>query len=436
MGHVVAKDIYGPLGKKIDGMSVRTPQTEAFHAMLRQLYSEEEAELVVQMPWGLSTLGRISRVTGRDKKELQPILERLCDKGLVVDLDLGGKYRYMPAPFVIGIFEFTMMRNNLAGEEAGQYAQAFTEYMEEGVFYAANLDQGQQVMIARSLPHTEHLGDHVEIYDYEKVDRVVEEAEIFSVSNCSCRHKKLHAGKKTCKVPLETCTSFGKAAEYLVRHDMGREISRSEMQDIVQRSKELQLVFSVDNVQNQPSFICHCCGCCCGILDGINKHGYPNAIVSSTLVPKVDMEDCNGCQKCARACHISAITLIPEPKTAKKKRMFMPVIDEDLCIGCGVCTLVCDPDCLKMEKREQHVLHPANTFERVILQCLERGTLQNQLFDEPDRVSHKAMRGIVGGFLRLPPVKKALMTDALRSRFLAAMTAGAAKSSGVDVAKV
>jgi hypothetical protein len=36
----------------------------------------------------------------------------------------------------------------------------------------------------------------------------------------------------------------------------------------------------------------------------------------------------------------------------------------------------------------------------------------------------------------LPPVKKALMTDALRSRFLAAMTAGAAKSSGVDVARV
>jgi ferredoxin len=354
----------------------------------------------------------------------------------VVDLNLGGKYRYMPAPFVIGIFEFTMMRNDLASEEAGEYARVFTEYMEEGAFYEANFKDGQQVTIARSLPHTERLGDHVEIYDYERVDRVVGEAEFFSVSNCSCRHKKLHAGKKTCKVPLETCTSFGKAAEYLVRHDMGREISRSEMQDIVQRSKDMQLVFSVDNVKNQPSFICHCCGCCCGILDGINKHGYANAIVSSSLVPKVVMDDCNGCQKCARACHISAITLVPEPKTTKRKRMFMPVIDEDLCIGCGVCTLVCDPDCLKMEQREQRVIHPENTFEKIILQCLERGTLQNQLFDEPDNVTHKALRGIVGGFLRLPPVKKALMTDTLRSRFLAALTAGAYRSSGVDVAKV
>ena len=433
MGHIVAKDIYGPLGEKIDNLSVRTPQTEAFHAMLRQLYSTEEAELIVQMPFGLSTLGRITRITGRSEAKIKPILDRLFDKGLVIDLDLGGKYRYMPAPFVIGIFEFTMMRTDLADDEAGQYAQLFTDYMEEGSFYAANFEDGQQVTIARSLPHLDHLGDHVEILDYEKVDQIIEETDYFSVSNCSCRHKKLHAGKKTCKVPLETCTSFGKAAEYLVRHDMGREISRSEMHDIAQRSKEMQLVFSVDNVKNQPSFICHCCGCCCGILDGINKHGYANAIVSSTLVPKVIMDDCNGCQKCARACHISAITLTPEAKTTKRKRMFMPVIDEDLCIGCGVCTLVCDPDAIKMEKREQNIIHPENTFEKIILQCLERGTLQNQLFDDPASLSHKAMRGIVGGFLRLPPVKKALMTDTLRSRFLAAMAAGAARSSGVDV---
>jgi hypothetical protein len=37
------------------------------------------------------------------------------------------------------------------------------------------------------------------------------------------------------------------------------------------------------------------------------------------------------------------------------------------------------------------------------------------------------MRAFVGAFLRLAPVKKALMSDALRSRFLAAMKEGAAK---------
>jgi len=75
-------------------------------------------------------------------------------------------------------------------------------------------------------------------------------------------------------------------------------------------------------------------------------------------------------------------------------------------------------------KRKQRVMHPETTFERVILQCLERGTLQNQLFDNPQSLTQKVMRGLVGGFLRLPPVKKALMSDLLRSSFLASMRVG------------
>jgi ferredoxin len=436
MGHLVAKDIFGALGEKIDGQHVHTPQSAAFRGMLEALYSKDEAALIVEMPFGLSTLERLVRVTGRDRVEIESLLEKLCDRGLVVDLNLGGTYHYMPAPFIIGIFEFTMMRMPDSDPDVGRLSKLFVEYLEGGEFYAANFKHGEQVSVARALPHLEHLGDHVEILDYERVDRIVEEAQSFSVGLCSCRHKKHHAGEQVCKVPLETCTSFGPSAEYLVRHHMARPISRSEMHDIVQRSKDLKLVFSVDNVQRQPGFICHCCGCCCGILEGINKHGYPNAIVSSTLVPHVVMEDCNGCQKCARACHVSAITLTPEPKSASGKRMFMPVIHEEACIGCGVCSLVCEPDAIEMRKREQNVIHPETTFERVILQCLERGTLQNQLFDEPDRLSHKAMRGIVGGFLRLPPVKRALMSDALRSRFLAALAAGAARSGQAAVTGV
>jgi len=64
MGHMVAKDIYGALGDKIDNLHVRTPQNEAFYAMLRELYSADEAELIVAMPFGLSTLERIRKNPG------------------------------------------------------------------------------------------------------------------------------------------------------------------------------------------------------------------------------------------------------------------------------------------------------------------------------------------------------------------------------------
>jgi hypothetical protein len=79
---------------------------------------------------------------------------------------------------------------------------------------------------------------------------------------------------------------------------------------------------------------------------------------------------------------------------------------------------------MKLFKREQRVLHPEDTFERVILQCLERGTLQNLMYSSPQRMTHRFMRGLVGGFLKLSPVKRSLMSETLRSRFLSAMKKG------------
>ena len=80
---------------------------------------------------------------------------------------------------------------------------------------------------------------------------------------------------------------------------------------------------------------------------------------------------------------------------------------------------------MKLHARAQRVMHPETTFERVLLQSLERGTLQNQLFDDPGSKTQDFLRAVVGGFLRLEPVKRALMSDMLRSRFLASMKGGA-----------
>ena len=100
-----------------------------------------------------------------------------------------------------------------------------------------------------------------------------------------------------------------------------------------------------------------------------------------------------------------------------KKRM-EPVIDESICIGCGVCSLKCETGSMKLRKRESRVFYPETSFERVILMALERGNLQNLIFQDPQNMTQRFMRGVVGGFMRLPPVKKALMSDQLQSRFL------------------
>jgi NAD-dependent dihydropyrimidine dehydrogenase PreA subunit len=195
------------------------------------------------------------------------------------------------------------------------------------------------------------------------------------------------------------------------------------------RSKEMGLVFSCDNVKNNVSFICQCCGCCCNMLLGISKFGYPNAIVTSGFIANINADTCEECGKCAKACPIGAIEMMPS-ENPEKGRKKVPRINEAICIGCGVCSLKCSKTgSLKLKKREKRVLHPETTYERVILQCLERGTLQHQIFGNPEKISQKIMKGFVGGFLKLSPVKKALMSEKLRSSFLDAMKKGAAKQN-------
>jgi ferredoxin len=299
---------------------------------------------------------------------------------------------------------------------------------EDGSFLKANFGHGEQLFAIRAMPHEEALqpSDCFEVLDYEKASVLIAESTKFAIGVCSCRHKMLHLDQKSCDVPLEKCSQFGYAADFMIRHKLSREVSRSEMLDNFAESREMGLVLGADNVRNNMKFVCHCCGCCCGPLLGISKYGYANCIVTSTYIAGITNETCVGCGKCARVCPINAITMVA-PANPQGKRKKDAKLDAPICIGCGVCALKCPTKACAMVKRQQTVIHPETNFERLILQGLEKGTLQNQIFANPQSVNEKFMRAFVGGFLRLPPVKKALMSDRLRSRFLDAMKGGVKK---------
>ncbi|WP_027177292.1 ATP-binding protein [Maridesulfovibrio hydrothermalis] len=427
MGHIIGKDIYRKLGEKVDNTTVRMPWSDAMHEMLVNLYTPAEADLIVRMPYRPSTVERISRLTGMDAGVLQPLLEGMCFKGLVCDLWEDGQYQYMISPFVIGFFEFTMMRTQ--GQlESKKWAELFQSYMfGDKSFFESNFGDGQQISIMRALPYEDAVRDveHVEILDYEKASALVAQHDKFAVGICSCRHEKMHLGEQGCDVTLETCTSMGDAAEFLLRNKFAREICRSEMNDIMARSKEMGFTLTTDNVKENSGFICHCCGCCCNLLNGIKFSGYPGVLVSSSFIAAVDLNDCNGCGLCVKACPVDAISIYKKEKDDPAGRAERyAVVDKSICLGCGVCSLKCKTEALKMDKREQKVIHPEDSFERVILQSLERGTLQNLIFDNPNSRSEDFMRSLLGGFLKLSPVKKGLMSDVLRSRFLSVLKKG------------
>lgn len=64
-----------------------------------------------------------------------------------------------------------------------------------------------------------------------------------------------------------------------------------------------------------------------------------------TYIPKVDLDKCISCGLCTRVCPESTVEMINNPNYEKPK----PDIDYDYCKGCGLCAAECPVKAIKME---------------------------------------------------------------------------------------
>jgi ferredoxin len=187
--------------------------------------------------------------------------------------------------------------------------------------------------------------------------------------------------------------------------------------DLLHEAYDNNLVQFGENVQKKVSFICNCCGCCCEAMIAARRFAIMNPVHTTNFLPLADESNCNGCGKCVNVCPVEAMTLV-SANNPDKPKMKIARLNEDICLGCGLCVKVCDKDTITLKSRKKRVITPTTGVQKAVIMAIERGKLQNLIFDNRVLWSHRALSAVLGAILKLPALKKTLAKQQLKSAYV------------------
>jgi Na+-translocating ferredoxin:NAD+ oxidoreductase subunit B len=343
-------DGYEALMAMLDKFPTGAPPTYHLRRIVEIILTEPEAALAAKlMPHPFrEKLSRLCDRIGSPPEVLRPLLESAADKGVVYCELRDNEPHYSLLPLAPGIFELQFMKG-ITDAKSKALAQLFHDYYFEGwgeKSFAVGAAFARIIAIEKEVP----VGQSVQ--PYEQVKALIEGHSRRALTTCFCRHEHELIGKG-CGRPKDVCMVLGPFVDYAVERGFARRASEAEMLDALERAETAGCVHLSDNVAEKISFICNCCGCCCGILGTITKLNIPTAVAHSPYIVAHDPDACIDCGDCVGRCQVGALRL---DDGALK---FDPV----RCLGCGLCIRTCPQQALTLQRRpEAEVIKPFPSY--------------------------------------------------------------------------
>ena len=328
----MADDAYTLLRQYLDRFPLGFPATGpgVEIRILKKLFSEEEARVAVLLAPFPESVESIAKRAGMESGNLSHMLERMSLKGLIFRSKRNGETLYNAAPFMIGIYEYSV------GKLDEELASLYKEYYE--IAYQKEMG-ASSVPGFKAVPVGKNISPDTSLLPYRFIEDEIRAAASISVAPCICR-KEARINGEGCGHELETCLSFGVAAEYYIENGIGRRIGADEALDILRRADEAGLVHACTNVRHLAN-ICNCCPCCCASLKGIAGKGLLREKFFNPLYePVFDAATCSSCSTCIDRCPVGAVEIDD-----------VPSVDRDRCLGCGLCATACPSGSISMVPR-------------------------------------------------------------------------------------
>jgi electron transport complex protein RnfB len=335
--------------------SRRSPELEA---LLKALFTREEAELAVNLsPMAPESPQKLAGRIGKDPDTVARMLDKMADNGVIYCSRRNNEKWYKLIQLVPGIFELQFMKGEYT-DRSREIARLFDDY-HHAIVSAVKSEAkpsvfSESVHFGRVIPIEQTITPQLNILPFEVVSKYIREADIITVSSCYCRHEKrlLDQG---CKYPDDVCLQMGPFAEFVKERGFGRQITGEEALQVMKKSADAGLIATSSNTQERIDFICNCCTCCCGILQGVSFHDAPVRTVSSNYEAVVDEDACTGCGVCSDKCQMNAISVDSG----------IAAIDLNRCIGCGICVYHCPQEVISLKGRPDFV-EPPKSFKDLI----------------------------------------------------------------------
>ena len=328
-------------------------------------YTEEEAQIACHLGFVPRTAKVIAQKAMRPLDEVEPVLESLAERLLILGLTTKKKTVYSLLPFAPGVVELQIAVSQGGDKEYGtEFVRLFDAFYEEfGEIIRPVMAGREKLELVRIIPIEQSIqgisGLNTIAFPSDLFSEIIDRNSSFAQLQCVCRTATEYLDQG-CDKPKDVCSMMGVMADFMIEKGLGRRVSREEFIDAKVRAAEAGLVNLVDNILD-PMQVCSCCSCCCYGLRLVTQHNFPALLANSHFEPAIDAQNCKGCRECIKWCPVNAISL-----NEKKSQ-----VDYKRCIGCGVCVSKCTNHSISLRERANYEPPPDNIFDFAIKKYLE-----------------------------------------------------------------